>query len=67
MGTGICPFLAGKWDFMHWGWDSSTKTQSENGNIWDYDLSKTGIYSDDGICAVELENIRPFLKKCKLL
>jgi hypothetical protein len=32
MGTGICLFLGGKWDFMHWDWDSSEKNPIENGN-----------------------------------
>ncbi len=33
-GTGICPFfLLGKWDFIHWDWDSSTK----NNRKWEWD------------------------------
>jgi hypothetical protein len=31
MGTGICYFWLGKWDFMHWEWDSSALKQYEMG------------------------------------
>jgi hypothetical protein len=29
---GFANFWLGKWDFMHWDWDSSTKKTIENGN-----------------------------------